>query len=35
MEQSPLLYEYTYIKITFSFLYIPLSVDKGIFLVSV
>ena len=33
LERSPLLYEYTYAKIIFSCLYIPISADKGIFLV--
>ena len=33
LEWSPLLYEYTYAKIIFSCLYIPISADKWIFLV--
>ena len=33
LERSPLLYKYTYAKIIFSCLYIPISADKRIFLV--
>ena len=33
MERSPLLYKYTYLEMILSFLYIPLSVDQGVFMV--